>query len=96
VRGFFAKVVHNKLRLTLVSEKTGKERVFRIVAGEGRDEAQGQVGPQGGVTRMALRSADRETIEAEIDRVRSLGLDELRNLWRTILRPSPPLPSPRT
>jgi hypothetical protein len=25
---------------------------------------------------------DREAIEAEIDRVRSLGLDELRTLWR--------------
>jgi hypothetical protein len=39
---------------------------------------------------MALRSADREAIEAEIDRVRSLGLDELRTLWRTMLRSSPP------
>jgi hypothetical protein len=40
---------------------------------------------------MALRSADREAIEAEIDRVRSLGLDELRTLWRTMLRsPAPP------
>ena len=39
---------------------------------------------------MAFRSADREAIEAEIDRVRSLGLDELRILWRTTLRSSPP------
>jgi hypothetical protein len=39
---------------------------------------------------MALRSSDRDAIEAEIDRVRSLGLDELRNLWRTILRSVPP------
>ena len=31
---------------------------------------------------MAQRSSDREAIEAEIDRVRSLGLDELRTLWR--------------
>src|SRR5215469_7102235 len=31
-----------------------------------------------------------QTIEAEIDRVRSLGLDELRALWRTTLRSSPP------
>jgi len=39
---------------------------------------------------MARRSSDREAIEAEIDRVRSLGLDEFRSLWRTTLRSSPP------
>ena len=32
VRGFFAAVVRRKLGLTLVSEKTGKQRVYRIVA----------------------------------------------------------------
>ena len=39
---------------------------------------------------MPRGSPDREAIEAEIDRVRSLGLDELRMLWRTTLRSSPP------
>jgi Protein of unknown function (DUF2924) len=39
---------------------------------------------------MTRWSADRETIEAEIDRLRSLGLDELRTLWRTTFRSSPP------
>jgi len=39
---------------------------------------------------MARRSSDREAIEAEIGRVRSLGLDELRSLWRTTFRWSPP------
>jgi Protein of unknown function (DUF2924) len=39
---------------------------------------------------MTRRSADREAIEAEIDRVRSLGLDELRALWRMTFRSFPP------
>jgi hypothetical protein len=39
---------------------------------------------------MALRSSDRDAIEAEINRIRSLGLDELRARWRTTLRSSPP------
>jgi hypothetical protein len=39
---------------------------------------------------MLARSSNREAIAAEIDRVRSLGLDELRTLWRTTLRSSPP------
>ena len=39
---------------------------------------------------MLGRLPEHEAIEAEIDRVRSLGLDELRALWRTTLRSSPP------
>ncbi len=33
---------------------------------------------------------EREAVEAEIDRVRSLGVDSLRTLWRTTFRSSPP------
>ena len=39
---------------------------------------------------MTLRSSDRDEIEAEIDRMRSLGLDELRARWRATFRSSPP------
>jgi Protein of unknown function (DUF2924) len=39
---------------------------------------------------MLKRSSDREAIEAEIARIRSLGLDELRTLWRTTFRAAPP------
>jgi Protein of unknown function (DUF2924) len=39
---------------------------------------------------MPSPSFDREAIEAEIDRIRSLGVDELRSLWRATFRTSPP------
>jgi Protein of unknown function (DUF2924) len=39
---------------------------------------------------MATRFTVREAIEAEVERVRSLGLDELRTLWRTTFRSSSP------
>jgi hypothetical protein len=39
---------------------------------------------------MPRPSFDREAIEGEIGRVRSLGLDELRTLWRVTFRSSPP------
>jgi Protein of unknown function (DUF2924) len=39
---------------------------------------------------MPRSSFDREAIEAEIGRIRSLGLDALRSLWRATFRTSPP------
>jgi hypothetical protein len=39
---------------------------------------------------MPRPSFDRKAIEAEIVRVRSLGLDELRTLWRVTFRSPPP------
>ena len=41
------------------------------------------------MTGMPRPLFDREAIETEIDRVRSLGLDELRTLWRVTFRSSP-------
>ena len=42
VRGFLTAVVRNKLGLTLVSEKTGEERVYRIVAKDASPKRKGQ------------------------------------------------------
>jgi Protein of unknown function (DUF2924) len=39
---------------------------------------------------MPRSSFDGEAIEAEIDRIRSLGLDELRSLWHATFRTAPP------
>jgi hypothetical protein len=38
---------------------------------------------------MPRSSFDRGAIEAEVVRIRSLGLDDLRNLWRATFRASP-------
>jgi len=42
------------------------------------------------VTGMPRPASDRAAIETEIVRVRSLGLDALRTLWRVTFRSSPP------
>ena len=44
VRGFLTVVVRTKLGLTLVSEKTGEERVYRIVANDVLPKRKGRPG----------------------------------------------------
>jgi hypothetical protein len=39
---------------------------------------------------MTLPASDRDAIDAEIGRIRSLGIDELRARWRATFRSSPP------
>ena len=39
---------------------------------------------------MDQRSVDSAAIEAEVDQVRSLGIDALRRRWRTMFGAAPP------
>ena len=74
VRGFLTAVVRNKLGLALISERIGEERVYRIVANDIPPKRKGRPGSKV-ATGMPRLSVDRAAIEAEINRLRSLGVD---------------------
>jgi len=88
--GFLAGVVRKRLGLRLELGE-GRRRAHLSHRGEEQSaQEQEPVGSHGGVTGMRNVSPDCAAVEAEIDRVRSLGFDELRPLWRRTFRSSPP------
>ena len=91
VRGFFAGVVRKRLGHTLESEKTDGERIYRVVrCQETQGEGQARVCRRQGCLAMDQRTTDSAAIEAEVDQVRSLGIDALRTRWRSMFGAHPP------
>ena len=86
VRGFLA---GGGAQETRPDAGVGQDRRGAHLSHHGEEQSaqeQEPVGSHGGVTGMRGSSLDREAVEAEIDRARSLGFDELRALWRATLR----------
>jgi hypothetical protein len=78
--------VAKKLGLTLMSEKTDGERIYRVTAGKpskSRSKPNISAPP-------AMAGLDMRAIEGEINRLRSLGLEELRREWRRLYHADAP------
>ena len=85
VRGFFAAVVRKKLGLTLI-EGRGRTRL----SCDCRPAVQIEAEDLRSTGRLAMASMVSRAIEGEIDRLRSLGLEELRREWRRLYHAEPP------
>ena len=80
-------MVRKKLGLTLISEKAGAERVYRVPVGQ-PTKSKPKISHIAG--RLAMASIDSRAIEGEIDRLRSRDLEELRREWRRLNHAEPP------
>lgn len=103
VRGFFAGVVRTKLRLTLVSDKPGGERIYRIgVASEAGESARPRPPKMASTFADPSREAsDRSNasdpaesvatrLRAEIEQLQALDVAGLRQRWRKLCRAPTP------
>ena len=89
VRGFLTSVVRRKLGLTLIVRQ---DRRRTRLSGQGREAHQGQAGRRKHrrTRGPAMTSTGDTAIEAEIGRIRSLGIAALRARWRSLFGALPP------
>ena len=100
VRGFLAGVVRKRLKLKLGSKKVDGTRVYRVATGAAARPALAAPSasrPERPVPRIRIGPAlpDRKSLDAEIARLRDLGVSELRSRWHTVFGRQPPPHLPR-
>ena len=107
VRGFFAGTARKKLKLNLVSDGSGDERVYRVVDKAPRAKRRASGARVIAMSRKLLHSAaaplkatDKDgaaiqNLEAELAELEGLVLDGLRLRWRKLFRTPAPSHLPR-